>query len=431
MTASSNWNSSPRRWPGSPAETRGAQAVPSTISNVFPSGSWNLNMGGTPGHRSRSPTSMPRCRMAACSVSASGTMNRMPVSVPASGPAISATEVDAPGAATVTQRKLSPIRTSSRFSKPSVPTKNSTALSWSLTGIPTVPMSVMVVWDMTISSCHWMNENRLPLLLIHEGAGRGQRLPGFEPRLQAGQDHRPPAVELLRSVRRQLVVDHREAARIADRLDLPRHPGRAGPLGVGTPQRAHRLHEPDRPFDDQVLALDQRPLRARMTEPVGRTGRPVRLDRRAELILRPDHRIGDRLPQALGRGADVDLEDLLHLILQLVLEAGQAGRPRLGVLADPPVVDQADRDRVEVVQFLATPSPAHDEPGVLQDLQVLGHGDARHVVPRREGNERLTVAREQLVKERPPGRVGQGPEHKFHVTHNRKPFGFLSSSQGA
>jgi hypothetical protein len=25
-------------------------------------------------------------------------------------------------------------------------------LSWSLTGIPTVPMSVMVVWDMTISS---------------------------------------------------------------------------------------------------------------------------------------------------------------------------------------------------------------------------------------------------------------------------------------
>ena len=56
----------------------------------------------------------------------------MPVSAPVSGLAISATEVDAPGAATVTQRKLSPIRASSRFSKPSVPVKNSTALSRSL-----------------------------------------------------------------------------------------------------------------------------------------------------------------------------------------------------------------------------------------------------------------------------------------------------------
>jgi hypothetical protein len=71
---------------------------------------------------------------------------------PVSGLVISATEMDAFGADTVTQRKLSPIVTSSRFSKPSLPTKNSTALSWSLTGIPTAPISVMVVWDMTISS---------------------------------------------------------------------------------------------------------------------------------------------------------------------------------------------------------------------------------------------------------------------------------------
>src|SRR6266480_2901969 len=381
-------------------------------------------MGGTPGHRSRSPTSMPRCRMAACSVSASGTRNRMPVSAPVSGLAISATDVDAPGAATVTQRKLSPIRASSRFSKPSVPVKNSTALSWSRTGIPTVPMSVMVVWDMAISSRRW---KRLLLRLVHERAGSGQRLPGFEPRLQAGQDHRPSAVELGRRVRWQLIVHHRQAARVADRLDLPGHPRRTGPLGVRTPQRAHRLHQPVRPFDDQVLPLDQRPLRGRVTEPVGRACSPVRLDRRAELVFRPDRRVGDRLPQPLGRGADVDLEDLLHLILQLVLQADEPGSPRLGVIADPPVVDQADRDRVEVVQLLAAPPPAHDEPGVLEDLQVLRHGDARHVVPRREGHERLTVAGEQLIKQRPPGRVGQCPEHEIHVTHDRKPFGFLST----
>jgi hypothetical protein len=34
------------------------------------------------------------------------------------------------------------------------------------------------------------------------------------------------------------------------------------------------------------------------------------------------------------------------------------------------------------VQLLAAPPPGHDEPGVLEDLQVLGHGDAHHVVPR-------------------------------------------------
>ena len=58
---------------------------------------------------------------------------------------------------------------------------------------------------------------------------------------------------------------------------------------------------------------------------------------------------------------------------------------------------------------------------------MLRHGDARHVVPRREGHERLTVAGEQLIKQRPPGRVGQCPEHEIHVSHDRKPFGFLST----
>jgi hypothetical protein len=48
-------------------------------------------------------------------------------------------------------------------------------------------------------------------------------------------------------------------------------------------------------------------------------------------------------------------------------------------------------------------------------------------VPRREGHERLTVAGEQLIKQRPPGRVSQCPEHEIHVIHNRKPNGFLST----
>jgi hypothetical protein len=76
----------------------------STISNLLPSGSLNSNMGGTPGQRSRSPVWMPRSRMAPYSASASGTTNLMPVSAPVFGLAMSATVVEAPGAATVTQR---------------------------------------------------------------------------------------------------------------------------------------------------------------------------------------------------------------------------------------------------------------------------------------------------------------------------------------
>ena len=65
-------------------------------------------------------------RMAACSASASGTVNRMPVSVPASGRvvvvALSAIEVAAPGGATSIQRMVGLIGASSRFSKPRVST---------------------------------------------------------------------------------------------------------------------------------------------------------------------------------------------------------------------------------------------------------------------------------------------------------------------
>jgi hypothetical protein len=82
-------------------------------------------------------------------------------------PGISATEVDAPAAATVTQRVRSHPQVESLLEAEHV-TKNSTALSWSLTGIPTVPMSVMVLWDMVISSRRYVPGIRLLLLVIHE-----------------------------------------------------------------------------------------------------------------------------------------------------------------------------------------------------------------------------------------------------------------------
>src|SRR5207244_13174821 len=59
--------------------------------------------------------------------------------------------------------------------------------------------------------------------------------------------------------------------------------------------------------------------------------------------------------RSLGRRADVDLEHLLHGTLQSVLEAAEPCGPGLGVLAHPAVVDEADGDRVQVVELLPSP----------------------------------------------------------------------------
>jgi hypothetical protein len=51
--------------------------------------------------------------------------------------------------------------------------------------------------------------------------------------------------------------------------------------------------------------------------------------------------------------------NLFHGALQSVLQATERIRPGLGVLAHPPVVDEADRDGVQEVELLAA-SPLGD-----------------------------------------------------------------------
>ncbi len=59
---------------------------------------------------------------------------------------------------------------------------------------------------------------------VHQRAGRGQDVAALQPRLQAGEDHRPAAVELLVCFLAQLIVGDGEPARVGDRLDLPGDP---------------------------------------------------------------------------------------------------------------------------------------------------------------------------------------------------------------
>ena len=148
---------------------------------------------------------------------------------------------------------------------------------------------------------------------------------------------------------------------------------------------------------------------------VARPDLPVGDDARAEVVLAADLGIRDRLPEALGRRADVDLEHLFHRSLQSLLDLAERCRPGLGVLAHPPVVDEPDRHGVQVVQLLAALPPCDDEPGLLEQLEVLHDAEAGHREPLHERTERLPVLAIERVEQLPASRVGQCAEHRVHV----------------
>src|SRR5919108_629227 len=152
---------------------------------------------------------------------------------------------------------------------------------------------------------------------VEQRTGGGERLPGLQQRLQTGQDLRPTAIELVVGAVAQLVVCDGEPAGILDRLDLPRHPGRALALHVVAPQSVEALDEPPRRVDLDVLAFGDRDARLRVDGLIARARLPVRLDSHPEAVLPPHLGVGDRLPELLGDRLDVDLEDLLHGFLQM------------------------------------------------------------------------------------------------------------------
>src|SRR5438105_3001625 len=76
---------------------------------------------------------------------------------------------------------------------------------------------------------------------------------------------------------------------------------------------------------------------------VARAMGPVRRDDGAKIVFAPHLGVGDGVPETLGRRLDVDFENLLHRLLQFLLEVAQSGSPGLGVFAHPAVVDEPDR----------------------------------------------------------------------------------------
>ena len=93
----------------------------------------------------------------------------------------------------------------------------------------------------------------------------------------------------------------------------------------------------------------------------------------------------------------------------------------LGVLVDPPVVDEPDRHRVQEVQLLPALPAGDDEPGVLEHAEVLHDAEAGHLELGLELRERAAVALEEPVEEMAPGRVGERLEdlvvvHELEIT---------------
>src|SRR3954451_2420653 len=87
----------------------------------------------------------------------------------------------------------------------------------------------------------------------------------------------------------------------------------------------------------------------------------------------------------------------------------------LRVLVDPPVVDQPDRDGIEVVELLAARFPADDEAGALEDPQVLHHAEARNPQLRLELGERAAVTLEEPIEKESTRRVRERTEHGIVV----------------
>src|ERR1700693_4994191 len=119
---------------------------------------------------------------------------------------------------------------------------------------------------------------------VQQRSGCGEELTGLQPGLEAGEDHRPAAVDLVVGVLAQLVMGDDQAARVADRLDLPGDPRGSLGLDLLAPQRRVALDEAARRIDLQVLALADRSECHGAGADVARSRGPVRGDPHPEAV---------------------------------------------------------------------------------------------------------------------------------------------------
>ena len=110
---------------------------------------------------------------------------------------------------------------------------------------------------------------------------------------------------------------------------------------------------------------------------------PVGLHAGAVEVLDGHVPVDDGVPHQLGFDVDDDLVDVIGLrhgsSLEFRLEPGHCPNLGLRVFADPPVVDQPDRNRVQVVELAPPVLAGGYELGLLEHSQVAHHPEAGHV----------------------------------------------------
>ena len=115
----------------------------------------------------------------------------------------------------------------------------------------------------------------------------------------------------------------------------------------------------------------------------------------------------------MGRGGH-------RVFLQVPLEGGHRADDRLGVLADPTIRDEADRNGIEVVALLAPDAAGRDQFRALEDVQVAHDAEPGHIGQvAAQVAERSAVLVEQEIEQEPAARVGQGAEDGFHSGGDR------------
>jgi hypothetical protein len=108
------------------------------------------------------------------------------------------------------------------------------------------------------------------------------------------------------------------------------------------------------------------------------------------------------------------------VFLQGNFQAGQQGCRSLRVFVDPPVVDEADRHRVQEMEFLPARPAGDDKPGFLQHAQVLHDPEPGHRHVGFQLGERAAVTLEKPVQQETPGGVGERLEDAVVVIHHEQ-----------
>lgn len=85
------------------------------------------------------------------------------------------------------------------------------------------------------------------------------------------------------------------------------------------------------------------------------------------------------------------------------------------VLAHPALVDFLDGHRVEVVQLPPPHLSGGHQPRPFEHPQVFHRPEPRHLKARAQLAERLPIAGEEVVQQRPAARIGQRFEHLIHT----------------